>query len=280
MGGMDKPIGESVTSSSPFAPLFARRPLLDFSCHEDLASEEPGSLHPCSLASGASDGYEPSVASNPELNAASQLPGSQCATEGHRSESNFVVGTAVTLDALSNRAFFESSFMKCASFVNAKLPWETDFAMQIFGDEVLHKSVLPSLCSRNFADHQAAPEVEELVEDTLQSVEVPKGSAVFTEVIRCLDDRSFKEQRDSLIDAVICKLLIVLRHCLLASAVGRQIVNLGTVDEQLQGAPGIVAAVAKSPCTVVKRANSLLSFLRWCAKQKPETVNPFSEPMV
>ena len=88
--------------------------------------------------------------------------------------------------------------------------------------------------------------------------------------------------RRQLRDAAIGKLLIVLRHCLLASKTGRHIINLGTDAQQQAGAFDIVDSVigVRSPNTVVKRANALLSFLRWVAKAGIDEVNPFIEPVV
>ena len=88
--------------------------------------------------------------------------------------------------------------------------------------------------------------------------------------------------RRQLRDAAIGKLLIVLRHCLLASKTGRHIINLGTDAQQQAGAFDIVDSVigVRSPNTVVKRANALLSFLRWVAKAGIYEVNPFVEPVV
>ena len=90
------------------------------------------------------------------------------------------------------------------------------------------------------------------------------------------------DMRRQLRDAAIGKLLIVLRHCLLASKTGRHIINLGTDAQQQAGAFDIVDSVVgvRSPNTVVKRANALLSFLRWVAKAGIDEVNPFVEPVV
>lgn len=51
---------------------------------------------------------------------------------------------------------------------------------------------------------------------------------------------------------------------------------------QVSGAPGVLEAVLglKSPATLVKHANSLLSFLRWLAKNGYNEVNPFTEELV
>lgn len=115
--------------------------------------------------------------------------------------------------------------------------------------------------------------LDAVVDDTLRHTCETNSAPVFVSAVRNLDDKTYDEQRDALMDAAISKVLIVLRHCLLASVVGRQIISLGSEEQQLEGAKEIVSAVVglRSPYTVVKRANSLLSFLRWCAKSKSWT---------
>ena len=107
-------------------------------------------------------------------------------------------------------------------------------------------------------------------------------SLFFSSLIACVDDEHFHEKRQGQRDASIGKLLIVLRHCLLASQTGRHIIDLGTEAAQVAGAPDIVSAVVgvRSPATLLKRANSLLSFLRWVAKEGIPDVNPFVEQIV
>lgn len=68
----------------------------------------------------------------------------------------------------------------------------------------------------------------------------------------------------------------------MASSVGRQIIDLGSVEQQREGAYDIVHACIglRSPATLVKRANSLLSFLRWSARNHVGLTNPFIEQVV
>jgi len=105
---------------------------------------------------------------------------------------------------------------------------------------------------------------------------------IFASCIACVDDGFFQSKRQQLYDAAVSKLLIVLRHCLLASSTGRHIIALGTEQMQDAGASGVLQAVlgVKSLATLIKRANSLLSFLRWLAKNGIQEVNPFTEEMV
>ena len=63
---------------------------------------------------------------------------------------------------------------------------------------------------------------------------------------------------------------------------GRHILALGTDDQQVPGAHAVIEAVLgiRSPATLVKRANSLLSYLRWFAKLGFVSDNPFTEAFI
>ena len=78
------------------------------------------------------------------------------------------------------------------------------------------------------------------------------------------------------------KLLRVVQHCLLASSTGRQIVGLGTLEQQDGGAYDVLNATVgiRSPATLITRANSLLSFLRWTSDSGCVEVNPFTEDTI
>ena len=188
----------------------------------------------------------------------------------------------LTLNSASNRAFFETSLVASADLQSVQLPWESEFAQQIFGNP---SDILPSLPNVSIGAFSSARPVdvfEELIVSAQEAAESCKHMSIFPSVVKYIDDKSHAEQCDSLMDAAINKLLIILRHSLLASAVGRQILALGSEGQQSAGEFAIVSAVlgTKSPFTVIKRANSLLSFLRWFAKQGLDCANPFSEEHV
>ena len=69
----------------------------------------------------------------------------------------------------------------------------------------------------------------------------------------CVDDEHFLEKKQGQRDASIGNLLIVLRHCLLASQTWRYIIGLGTEAMQVAGAPDIVSAVVgvRVPCRLL-----------------------------
>ena len=188
----------------------------------------------------------------------------------------------LTLPSSSNRAFFENAFVSNAKFCDIKMPWETGVAQQIFGNPFHSTPVIPAVSTSEWVCVPWKDALDAVVDDTLRHTCETNSAPVFVSAVRNLDDKTYDEQRDALMDAAISKVLIVLRHCLLASVVGRQIISLGSEEQQLEVAKEIVSAVVglRSPYTVVKRANSLLSFLRWCAKSKVLDTNPFSEKVV
>ena len=206
--------------------------------------------------------------------AASACDPSGASLEGSRNE--------LTLPTSSNRAFFDNAFVSSTKFCDIKMPWETEVAQQIFGDPFKSNPIVPSVSVSEWMSLPLDHAVEAVVDDTLTQTSTCERTVFFVAAIRNLDDKTYDEQRDALMDAAINKVLIVLRHCLLASVVGRPIISVGSEDRQLEGAKEIVDAVVglRSPYTIVKRANSLLSFLRWCAKSKITEANPFTEEIV
>ena len=120
-------------------------------------------------------------------------------------------------------------------------------------------------------------EVSEVVRPQMESGE----SAIYPAFVKSISDSDYASKCTSLMDAAIKKLLIVLRHCMLASVAGRQILASKGEDSEDEAVKILTAIVGvKSPATVVKRANSLLSYLRWAARQLASEVNRFEEQHV
>ena len=90
------------------------------------------------------------------------------------------------------------------------------------------------------------------------------------------------DKRESLRKISLGKLSVVVHHCLAASQTGRNIAGDGFDAHTPAGALEVLGAVVgvKSPATLVKRANSLLAFLRWCAKTNVTDENPFHERII
>ena len=154
------------------------------------------------------------------------------------------------------------------------LPWETGIFRDLLS---VPKMPISNMCQLSIGDD---PQQVAAAIASVASTDV--SDPVFSKCISSGDDAHYHDMRRQLRDAAIGKLLIVLRHCLLASKTGRHIINLGTDAQQQAGAFDIVDSVfgVRSPNTVVKRANALLSFLRWVAKAGIDEVNPFVEPVV
>ena len=161
------------------------------------------------------------------------------------------------------------------------LPWETGFYKEFFSDEPFPQLLVPAVQIDEFCHFGNQPEPQSVAEAVAGVASCSAPGPIFASCIACVDDGFFQSKRQQLYDAAASKLLIVLRHCLLASSTGRHIIALGTEQMQDAGASGVLQAVlgVKSPATLIKRANSLLSFLRWLAKNGIQEVNPFTEEM-
>jgi hypothetical protein len=111
---------------------------------------------------------------------------------------------------------------------------------------------------------------------------LPGDFPIFSACVGSTDDGPFNAVQSKLHNAAVQKFLIVLRYDLESNATGKHILALGGETAQLQGAHKIVEAVlgTRAPSTLVKRANSLLSFLRWFDRTGMTDVVPFSETCI
>ena len=162
------------------------------------------------------------------------------------------------------------------------LPWESGIFKELLSDEDFPTSLVPKMPISSLVSFGIDDEPQAVTDAVASVVTHSKDLPVFSSCISSGDDLHFHDQRRQLRDAAVGKILIVLRHCLLASQTGRHIIGLGTDLQQQEGAFDIVSSVlgVRSPATLVKRANSLLSFLRWVAKRSGDVVNPFTEQLV
>ena len=181
-----------------------------------------------------------------------------------------------------HHAIFSRALLTNCEVTNIVLPWETGFYKEFFSDDPFLRSLVPAVQIDEFCNFGSQPEPQSVAEAVAGVASCSAPGPIFASCIACVDDGFFQSKRQQLYDAAVSKLLIVLRHCLLASSTGRHIIALGTEQMQDAGASGVLEAVlgVKSPATLIKRANSLLSFLRWLAKNGIQEVNPFTEEMV
>ena len=192
------------------------------------------------------------------------------------------VAAQPTVSETVHHAIFSRALLTNCDVTNIVLPWETGFYKDFFSDEPFPQSLVPAVQIDEFCNFGCQPEPQKVAEVVAGVASCSAPGPIFASCIACVDDGFFQTKRQQLYDAAVSKLLIVLRHCLLASSTGRHIIALGTEQMQVAGAPGVLQAVlgVKSPATLIKRANSLLSFLRWLAKNGNHEVNPFTEELV
>ena len=187
-----------------------------------------------------------------------------------------------TLSSTRHDAMFSRSLFSNCDFTGIKMPWEVGIYKELFDDVPSVEPEIPRMEISSSCGFGFGVEPQTVAEKVAEVAMVSDSNPVFKLCISCGDGRHFEERRANLRDAAIGKLMIVLRHCLLASVTGRHIIALGTEDAQALGAKDIVDAVVgvRSPSTILKRANSLLSFLRWFARSGCEAVNPFQEEYI
>eukprot|EP00435_Cladocopium_sp_Y103_P057973 s231_g20.t1 len=182
------------------------------------------------------------------------------------------------LSAAAHDARFSSSLLTNCSVSSIELPWETDFYRDLF-DDSSNSSVVPKMPVEDLCafDIEAGP--QDVASAVAGVARHSDSNLIHTMFVSCSDDFDFYAQRKRVREAAIGKLFFVLRHCLLASETGRHIIALGNDAQQTADAYDIVDAVVgiKSAATLVKRANALLSFLRWFAREGHTDVNPFEE---
>eukprot|EP00435_Cladocopium_sp_Y103_P046499 s2235_g13.t1 len=154
------------------------------------------------------------------------------------------------------------------------------FYRELFNDEP--PQPVPRMPISDACDFHVDVEPQAVASAIAEVAKFSDSNPVHSLCVGSADDVQFHVKRQQLRDAAIGKLLIILRHCLLASATGRHIINLGNAEQQDAGAFEIVDAVVgiRSSATLVKRANSLLSYLRWYAKAGHVDVNPFEEKFI
>ena len=186
-----------------------------------------------------------------------------------------------TISRSTQEALFSRALLTNCQTTDILLPWETGFYKEFFSDDlfsqIVPKMPVTDLCS---FDDASEPQV---VAKTLASVAHDSNpNPVFSRFVVCKDDGPYAEKQKQLREVAINKFLVVLKHDLSCSVTGRHILELGDTLQQDLGAHAVVEAVLgiRSPATLVKRANSLLSYLRWFAKTVGDFNNPFTEAFI
>ena len=189
------------------------------------------------------------------------------------------------LSSGDHATWFAHSLLTNVDLVSTKLPWEQGIFAELLNDGDGLPDTVPKIEISNQGQHNdlamALEACRAEVSEAAQPHMVAGESAIYPAFVKSITDKDYAAKRTSLMDAAIKKLLIVLRHCMLASVAGRQILASRGGDSEDEAVNILTAIVGvKSPATVVKRANSLLSYLRWAARQLANEVNPFEEQHV
>eukprot|EP00435_Cladocopium_sp_Y103_P048473 s403_g14.t1 len=184
------------------------------------------------------------------------------------------------ISSSTHDALFSRALLTNCDATGIELPWEISFYRELFDDTDV--SLVPKMPISDACNFDVDVEPQTVAETVAGVAKFSDANPVHSLFVTCSDDVQFHVKRQQLRDAAIGKLLIVLRHCLLASSTGRHIINLGTDAQQVEGAYSIVDAVIgiRSSATLIKRANSLLSYLRWYARAGHSDVNPFVESFI
>ena len=191
-------------------------------------------------------------------------------------ENHPVVPSAV-YDAIFARNLF-SNF----DATNIKLPWEEGIFKEIFANDPMPDALVPKMPIAEFCSFELdQPPLS--VASSMASLASPAlKMPVFEACVSSGDDLHFHSKRQQLRDAAIGKFLVLLRYNLDASITGKQILDECQHDQQQQRAYEIVDAVlgVKFPATLIKRANALLAFTRWFAREGKTESNLFQESVV
>jgi hypothetical protein len=176
------------------------------------------------------------------------------------SSSQPVVSSAV------HDATFARNLFSNVDVTGIKMPWEVGIFNELFSDEPFASNLIPRIPVSDFCNFDVGVEPQHVFETVANIATHDATSPVFSACISSGDDLHYQAKRQKLRDTAIGKLFIVLHHNLNASSTGQHIAELFQSDDSQEGALEIIDSVVgvKSPATLVKRANSLLAFLRWC----------------
>ena len=198
------------------------------------------------------------------------------------SQRSIATNSQPTLSLSNHNAMFSRALLTNCQATDIVLPWETGIFKDIFSDEPFPQSLVPAMPIGAFCNFDAEPEPQMIAEEVAKAAQFPDAFPVFSRCIGSADDGHFVEMQSKLHLTAVNKILVVLRHDLDCSVTGRHILALGDETMQEVGAHAIVEAVvgARAPATLVKRANALLSFLRWYDKNCWTDLEPFSEECI
>ena len=179
-------------------------------------------------------------------------------------------GSSSSFQPVVSRAVHEATFARNlfsnVDVTGIKLPWEVGIFGDIFSDEPFATGLIPKMPVSEFCNFDLGVAPQEVVRTVASLAMHDTSNPVFSACISSGDDLHYQEKRQRLRDTAIGKIFIVLQHNLNASSTGQHISELFQREGSQEGALEIIDSVVgvKSPATLVKRANSMLAFLRWC----------------
>ena len=155
-------------------------------------------------------------------------------------------------ETFHNAMFSRALLINCDVSIIA-LPWETGLYEDFFSNEPFSPSLVPTVQIDEFCGFGCRPEPQKVAAVVAEAASSSAPESVFASCFACVDDGFVQMKRQHLHVAAVSKLLIVLRHRLLASSTGRHIIALGTEQMQVSGAPRVLEAVLglKPPATLV-----------------------------
>ena len=212
-----------------------------------------------SMVAGTADGFDPSAA------------GSEC--------EQF---EPVVTESRHQAMFARDLLTNCSPVASIVMPWEQGIFREIFSDSPV-ASVVPQMpleCEPLQQITSLEPQqVGQLVASaTLYDVQTP----MFMDVISSKDDVGYMDKLALVRERALSKLLVVVESCCDASSTGQHIMAMNCGNPSRSDAFGILDAVVglRSPYTITKRANSLMSFLQWFSKSPEPGQSPFTEEVI
>ena len=129
------------------------------------------------------------------------------------------------LSSGDHAAWFAHSLLTNVDLVSTKLPWEQGIFAELLNDGDGLPDIVPKIEISNQGQHNdlamALEACRAEVSEAAQPHMAAGESAIYPAFVKSITDKDYAAKRTSLMDAAIKKLLIVLRHCMLASVAGR-----------------------------------------------------------
>ena len=171
------------------------------------------------------------------------------------------------------------AFLSTRGSLKVFMPWEKGVFKSIFKKPGSNRNDL-FVQPKQWVDHCAESAVESLEDLAKANDSRPQlVGAFFEHALTSGSDQSFFQQRQNLLESAVEKWFCIIRVNMLASSVGHDIIGLGNMEEQKQGAFRIIEAVIgiRSRTTAITRANALLKFIRWRAETSENDGKDFIE---